>query len=144
METFSIRAHIEGAVARQAALTGGDPAIESVVEVLLDVLEPTLREVALDLAQQAAAEVASQLPDYEVDVVVEDGEPTLRVRQAATDLGDVDYAARLTLRLPDMVKERIEEAAGSAGDSVNAWVVKALSSKVRQRRGRRFQGTVQL
>ena len=92
METFGIRARIEAAVARQAALAGEDPAIESVVEVLLDVLEPTLREIALDLAQQAAAEVTSQLPDYEVDVVVEDGEPRLRVSQPVTELRDVDYA----------------------------------------------------
>jgi organic radical activating enzyme len=144
METFNVRTRIEGALASQLALSGGDAALERVVEALLAVLEPTLRAVAVELAEQAAAEVGSQLPDYEVTVTIEGGEPFLHVRPLIEDLAGMDYEARLTLRLPDAIKERVEAAAGATGESVNAWVVKALSSKVRERRGMRVQRRIQL
>lgn len=38
--------------------------------------------------------------------------------------------ARMTLRLPETLKSRIEEAAGSSGVSVNAWLVRALNAAV--------------
>jgi hypothetical protein len=34
----------------------------------------------------------------------------------------------LTLRLPDHLKARVEEAAGRQGVSVNAWLVRAVSA----------------
>ncbi|PSK98915.1 hypothetical protein CLV63_104139 [Murinocardiopsis flavida] len=36
--------------------------------------------------------------------------------------------ARITLRIPDHLKPRIEEAAGGAGVSVNTWLVRAVSA----------------
>lgn len=38
--------------------------------------------------------------------------------------------ARMTLRLPEPLKSRIEQVAGQAGMSVNAWMVRALSQAV--------------
>ncbi len=45
---------------------------------------------------------------------------------------DADDAttARITLRLPDSLKARVEEAAARAGLSVNTWLVRALSAAV--------------
>jgi hypothetical protein len=34
----------------------------------------------------------------------------------------------MTLRLPDQLKSRVEEAAGQQGISVNAWLVRAISA----------------
>ena len=43
-------------------------------------------------------------------------------------LAGEDGTARMTLRLPDHLKARVEEAAGQQGISVNAWLVRAISA----------------
>lgn len=148
MEVGPILTGVEAAVSTQLAAGGADPAVEAAASSLLAALEPALRRAALELAQQAAEEVAAQLPGYQVDVVLADGEPTLRIHEES----DVpaaqadDYEARITLRVPAALKGLVEEAAGETGDSVNSWVVKALSSRARRRRrrGRRVSGTFDL
>jgi hypothetical protein len=88
----------------------------------------------MDLAEQTAAEVRAQLPSHTVDVIVVDGDPTLRITDlpgAARPEGE-DFVSRLTLRLPPSLKEVVEGAADRAGESVNAWVVEALG-KVAQK-----------
>jgi hypothetical protein len=146
MNSYSVLSQLEEALTRQLALSGGDPSVESAARSLLAVLDPTIRQVVLELAQQAATELSAQLPGYEVDVVVSDGEPELQVRApepAAEAPGS--YEARLTLRLPETIKEMIENAAADTGDSVNTWVVKTLSSKTHVRTvGKRVSGTVEL
>jgi hypothetical protein len=146
MNTYSAFSKLEEAVGRQLAFGGSDPAVESAGREILAILEPTVRQIVIDLAQQAAVEVSAQVPDYEVDVVMSDGEPELQVKPVEAG-GDAtgSYEARLTLRLPDNVKELIEGAAAGTGDSVNSWVVKTLSSKASVRRGgKRVSGTVEL
>ncbi len=147
MQGYSALAKLEEAVSRQVELAGDDISVETAAGTILEILEPTIREIVVDLAQQAAAEVAAQLSDYEVDVVISDGEPELRLResQPSSDVASGSYEARLTLRLPDKIKALIEDAAADTGDSVNSWVVKALSSKTGSARvGRRVSGTVEL
>ena len=149
MNTAGLVANVESAVANQVVLTGNDPVVESAARAILTVLEPALQQAALDLAQQAAAEIEAQLGGQPVEVVIADGEPSLRVGSSDDDepIGAEGYEARLTLRLPPRIKELVEQAAGSTGDSVNGWVVKALSSKARTSAripGRRVTGTVEL
>lgn len=48
---------------------------------------------------------------------------------AAGDTAD-GGSARITLRLPDQLKVRIEEVAGRDGLSVNAWLVRAVAAAV--------------
>jgi hypothetical protein len=140
-------AKIEAAVAQQLDLAGADPAVEAAGRSLVAALDPALRQCAVDLAEQAATEIAAQLPGHTVDVVVSEGEPVLTVRSEegeAPYLPD-DMVARLTLRLPEGLKAAIEEAAGSTGESVNAFVVKELSRKSgsSRRTGRRVTGTIE-
>lgn len=149
MNTTGLFAQLESAVANQIMLAGNDRTVETAAQAILSVLEPALRNGALDLAQQAAEEVEAQLGDQRVEVVISDGEPSLRVGLPDHELSVAGegYEARLTLRLPARIKELVEEAAGSTGDSVNGWVVKALSSKARTSSrlpGRRVTGTVEL
>lgn len=147
MQSISALAQLEEAITRQVNLSGDDAAVEAATAVILEVLEPTIRQIVIDLAQQAASEVAAQLPDYEIDVVMADGEPELRLRAAEIggEVASGSYEARLTLRLPDKIKELIEDAASDTGDSVNSWVVKTLSSKTGARRtGKRVSGTIEL
>lgn len=144
MDLTSVIAQIEAAVTAQLNLAGDDPAVEEAGEVILDALGPALRQSAIQLAEQAANEVAAQLVDTSIDVVISDGEPNLLVRSTEQPVAYTaeDLAARITLRLPEHLKAALEDAAGEVGESMNAYVVKRLSSSggVR-RRGRRISGT---
>jgi len=62
--------------------------------------------------------------------------------------------SRINLRLPESLKSRIEEAAGRAGLSLNAWLVRAAAARLESGdrdpssqwraplRGQRFSGWV--
>jgi hypothetical protein len=58
-------------------------------------------------------------------------EVTMGVRPAVTSPSEGDEGSgtsRITLRLPDHLKPRIDEAASRMGLSVNAWLVRAVSA----------------
>lgn len=149
MDTESALMRFEATLADQLGFVD-DPAVETAARALTAALRPATRELAMELAQQAAEEVGAQVEGSDVEVVLSGGEPTLVVRQRADERespppDDEGYEARLTLRLPPSIKERIEQAAEQTGDSVNRWVVEALSGSARPatRRGRRrVQGRV--
>ncbi|MGH3144739.1 MAG: toxin-antitoxin system HicB family antitoxin [Rubrobacter sp.] len=140
-------ARFEAAVTSQVALAGGDPAVESAARALREALGPAARQLAVELAEQAAAEVDSQLPYHGVEVVLRGGEPALAVRtgeKTGRRPADEEYEARISLRLPPSLKSAIEEAARSTGMSVNAYLVRDLSRSTARPGlvGRRMQGTV--
>ena len=78
-----------------------------------------------------------------MDVVLSDGNPTLRVGEAPSSAAErttvEDLDARITLRLTPTLKQLVEDAAQSAGDSVNAWVVDALGKRAKRDRSGRKQ-----
>lgn len=130
MDIEAAVASVEASLTNQLVLAGNDPEIAALASAVIAALQPAIRQAAMELGQQAATEVSSQLPDHEVSVVIQDGDPTIQIRQPeGVSFSAGDYEARLTLRLPDTLKEIIESQAGESGDSVNAWVVKNLSSK---------------
>jgi hypothetical protein len=133
---------IQAALLDQGRFAGDDESITAAVSHLTEALGPALRIAAIELAEQAAGEVRAQRPDCSVDVVLLDGDPTLRVTDAPSSAddrtGDEEFDARITLRLPPTLKATIEETAGNSGESVNAWVVEALGQNARRnRRGNR-------
>jgi hypothetical protein len=145
VDTNSAVTRLEAALTSQLALAGADRAVESAAQSLLDALGPAVRQLATDLAEQAAVELAAQLPEYQVDVVLREGEPALAVHpRAGSGLMGDDYEARITLRLPSALKSLVEEAAGGSGESINSWVVRALSGVAQRgaRPGRRVSGVV--
>ena len=131
-----LRASLES----QRSLAGGDASIDDAVVWLTEALGPALRIAALNLAQQAAVEVAAQLDGTDVDVVVVDGDPNLRVTVGTSlsraETAAEEFDARITLRLPPSLKNLIEEAASTDGGSVNGWVVDALSKRAAKPDGR--------
>ena len=140
-------ARFEAAVTGQAALAGGDPAVESAARALRDALGPATRQLALELAEQAAAEVDAQMSHGRVEVVLRGGEPALAVRAGEPAEGrpaGEEYEARITLRLPPSLKAAVEEAARSAGESVNSFLVRDLSRLTARsgRVGKRMRGTL--
>jgi predicted HicB family RNase H-like nuclease len=148
VDTTMALTRLQAVLEQQLALAGGDQAVEAAGLALLGAAQPALRTLALDLAEQAAAEVRAQLPGYSVDVVLEQGEPALRLRSAeAPRRGAEDEAAdaRITLRLSPRLKEIVEEAAAERGESLNTWLVRTLTAHGghQHSRGRRMEGTIE-
>ena len=134
MHVESIFTSLAASVTTQVAVAGGDPTVEEAAGHLMAALRPAVQAAVFEMAQQAAAEVQAQLEGRSVDVVLQDGDPTLRISDpSAAPVGAEDFDARLTLRLPPSVKGLVEEAAGVTGESVNSWVVNALSRAGRSR-----------
>ena len=127
------------------AEAGGDETRAAADRLLLS-LEPAVRLTLMDALSQAAAEITSELPAGSVEVRLRGREPELVVdvpdeRRPASapiepDDDDADGAvARITLRLPEPVKTRVEELAARSGRSLNSWIVGALRAASRERVG---------
>jgi len=149
MDTTMAMTKLQGAIEQQVLVAGGDPEVEAAARALLGALEPAVRQLAFDLAEQAAAEVSGQLGGYDVHVALVEGEPTIRVQaldapDSAPTAGE-SLDARITLRLPPTLKELVESAAEERGESVNSWLVKTLSIKADTGRGRsrKVEGTIE-
>jgi len=149
MDTTVAITRFQAALEQQVLLAGGDPAVEAAGRALLAAAAPALRGLALDLVEQAAAEVRAQLPGQKVEVILEEGEPALRVRSDEAGPGaaapDETADARVTLRLSPRLKRAIEEAAAERGESLNSWLVRTLSLHGGPPRGRghRIEGTIE-
>lgn len=144
MQIETLLDSIEQAVDNQLAIGDSEEVVENAAVALLAALRPAIRQASLNLAEQAANEVGAQLPDHTVSVVLEHGEPSLVVNEVASSavtFGAEDLSARITLRLPDSLKDDIEAAANETGDSVNAFVVKALASRAAKKGSRHITET---
>ena len=148
VDTSIAMTRLEAAVEQQVLMSGGDSEMEAMATALLGTLEPVVHQLALDLAEQAAAEVAAQLASHEIEVVLQEGEPSLRVRSTEddTEVAGESLDARITLRLPPTLKQRVEVAADEVGESVNSWLVRTLASQAAERgrrSSRRVTGTIE-
>ncbi len=146
MDASIITTEIERALNAQLRLAGEDSAVADAAEAILAGLEPAIERAVMRLAEQAAGEAESQLPGRSVGVELREGAPVLVVReaQASVAIDTDDLEARITLRLSEKLKGVLEDAADEAGDSMNAFVVKTLTSKARERgSGRRYTGTIE-
>lgn len=136
------------AVQRQlnvAAEAGGPDAL-ALSERLTSALESTVRIVLLEALSDAASEITLELAPASVDVRLRGRDPEFvvtnqpapadfetvverpeqPVRPPAEDL-DGASTSRTTLRLPDHLKQQVEEAAGFEGLSVNSWLIRAVA-----------------
>ena len=117
-------------LARIAAV--GDESTARVGELLAGALEPSLGRRLQEALSEAALELSSQLSDGRVEVRVAGGDPELVYVSADTtttsaDASDEALSARVTLRLSESLKSRIEDAAASGGVSLNTWILRTLS-----------------
>jgi hypothetical protein len=109
--------------------------VAQAAEMLAETLDSTVRLALLDVLSAAADEITASLDGATVDVRLTGTEPEFVVNMtrahedAAQDAGDAADEAgntRVTLRISDGMKARVEAAALSAGLSVNAWLVRAV------------------
>ena len=146
---MEISPHVEAIRADLEALAAGDETTLAVAERLARALEPALQLRLLDALGQAALELSDQLPTGRVDVrlagrdvqLLYVAEDSPAPAPPAEDAG----TARLTLRMPDALKARVEQAAAREGLSTNAWLVRAVAQGLEQRKrpGNRLTGFAQ-
>jgi hypothetical protein len=122
-------------LARVAAV--GDESTARAAELLAVALESSLGRRLQEALAEAALELSGQLEEGRVEVRVAGGDPelvyvseTVPVQAEATDEAS---SARITLRLPESLKSRLEAAAAASGLSVNTWLVQALTRAVEPR-----------
>jgi hypothetical protein len=115
-------------LARVAAV--GDESTARAAELLAVALESSLGRRLQEALAEAALELSSQLERGRVEVRVAGGELELvhvdDADPARADAADEAFSARITLRLPESLKSRLEAAAAGGGTSVNTWLVQAL------------------
>lgn len=113
----------------------GDERAAGVARRLVDVLGSTLRLRLLDVLSQAALELSTKLPSGHVEVRLAGQDPEfVYVEEEAGDPGvGEELSARITLRLPEGLKQSVEQAAAREGVSVNTWLVRALARSVESR-----------
>jgi hypothetical protein len=137
-----------------AARAGGDEA-QALAERLVAPLESSVRLVLLDALSAAADEITLEVVPGSVEVRLRSGSPEFVVAlpppesptvddqvvggtavgpemppapSAAAGEGEEGATARITLRLPESLKPRIDEAASRSGLSANAWLVRVVSA----------------
>jgi hypothetical protein len=109
--------------------------------VLLDVLSAAVGEITLGLAPGS---VDLRLRGREVEFVV--AQPTSEpdtddVPAASVELDDAS-TSRTTLRLPDVLKARVDDVAAADGLSVNTWLVRAVAAALQPKQRRSAQRTL--
>ena len=122
-----------------AAAAAGTEEAKTTARLLSGALDASLRLALLDALSALAAEVTAG-SDVEVElrmhgrdaqVVVSSPPPSADTPSPGpepVDDADDRGTARLTLRMPESLKERAEEQAGREGLSVNAWMVRAVQT----------------
>jgi HicB family len=114
----------------------GDESTVRAAELLAVALESAFGRRLQEALGEAALELSGQLERGRVDVRIAAGEPELvYVEEPApgppsADTADGAFDARITLRLPESLKVRVEAAAAAAGTSVNTWLVQALGRQL--------------
>lgn len=128
-----------------AAAAAGTEETRRAADLLASAVEPSLRLALLEALAAAAAEVSDALADTTVEVRLRGQEPEVVVSTTEPEgepppVSDTDDTlTRITLRLPETLKARVEQAAAAEGVSVNAWLVRAVSRGLQQPTGH-FRG----
>lgn len=139
------------------AAAAGGPDAEALAQRLTASLESSIRLALLEALSEAAAQITRELAPGSVEVRLRGRDPEFTVEAAdveaeqpavAADLDDDGGTWRVTLRLPEQVRPRVDAAARGEGLSVNAWLVRAVgaalggSRRHRGDSGKQFSGWV--
>jgi predicted HicB family RNase H-like nuclease len=125
-----------------ASAAAGGAEVSRAAELLAGSLDASARLCLMEALADAAAEVTTRLGTASVEVRLRGREAELVVTEivhpepelaptapAAPAEGSGDVA-RITLRLPEGLKESVERVAAAEGISVNAWLVRAVAAAV--------------
>lgn len=143
------------------AAAAGGPDAESLADRLTAPLESAIRLALLEALSEAAEQITRELAPGSVEVRLRGRDPEFHVDAGVAELPAAPFAApgepeddggtwRVTLRLPESLRHRVDAAARGDGLSVNAWLVRAVTAALggnhlRHRRGdsdKHFSGWV--
>ena len=132
------------------AAENGGAETRAVAERLASGLDATTRLVLLDALSAAASEITRELAPGSVDLRLRGREVEFVVSQSAAESDaevvavDLDDAStsRTTLRLPDALKARVDDAAAADGLSVNTWLVRAVAAALQPKQRKSAQRTL--
>ena len=129
-----------------AAAAPGGPGIQQAADLLAGSLEASARLFLLEALSDAAAEITAKLADSalgqitvevrlrgrDAQMVVSEPAPTRPSAPvpSAAETSDSGDLARITLRLPEQLKEAVERLAAAESISTNAWLVRAITQMV--------------
>jgi predicted transcriptional regulator len=134
-----------------AADNGGEE-VRAAAERIAAGLDAATRLVLLDALSAAVGEITSDLAPGSVDLRLRGREIEFVVNQAPVETETDDLAAsvdlddvstsRTTLRLPDALKARVDDAAAADGLSVNTWLVRAVAAALNPKQRKTAQRTL--
>ena len=114
----------------------GDDTVAEVAERIAGVLTRSVPAWVLDLLSEAAAELSSELPEGRVEIRVTGDDVDLAFVADEPTPGsedDGELSARITLRLTEGLKSRVEQGAAEEGVSANTFIVRTLERGAAQR-----------
>lgn len=145
------------------AVEAGGEEVQGLAKRLIVSLEAATRLVLLEALSAAASEITRELAPGSVDVRLRGrdaefvvipptspvfknvdetrSEVTRASSQAEPSEVDAGGTSRITLRLPDHLKSRVEEVATRDGLSVNAWLVQAVTAALEPKERGSVQST---
>jgi hypothetical protein len=143
-----------------ASAAAGGPDVARTAQLLSGALEASARLCLMEALADAAAEITARSDAVTVEVRLRGRDADLVVSAAAPEPAPAEPApptdggehARITLRLPETLKDQVERAATGDGVSINAWLVRAVAAAVvgpaarpgrDHQRGRRITGWAQ-
>jgi hypothetical protein len=120
-------------------------AIESSTRLaLIQALSDATSTISAELAPSSVElRMVGQDPEFVVSVQTAEAEPTLLLPEPESGDGDASESpddepiSRVTLRLPQSVKTRVDEMASSEGISTNAWLIRTVMDALADRSGSR-------
>ncbi|TFD47330.1 histidine kinase [Cryobacterium frigoriphilum] len=135
------------------AAANGSEDTRVVAERLAAGLDAAVRLVILDALSAAVAEITRELAPGSVDLRLRGREIDFVVTHSNAEVDSDDPPAasavlddastsRTTLRLPDALKARVDDAAAADGLSVNTWLVRAVAASLAPKQRRSAQRTL--
>ena len=121
------------------AAAAGGPDAQELAGRLTAPLESALRLALLDALSEAAEQITRELAPGSVEVRLRGRDPEFRVDGAApappempvVPVAEADEDGgtwRVTVRLPEHLRSRVDAAARGEGLSVNAWLIRAVTA----------------
>jgi hypothetical protein len=136
-----------------------DEQTRRIAERLGTAIEASTRLALIEALSDAAGTISAELapssvelrmvgpdPEFVISVQTAEAEPTLLLPESEPDgeaagessaEAEEEPVARVTLRLPQSVKARVDEMASSDGISTNAWLIRAVMDALADRSGSR-------
>src|SRR5215212_1313847 len=137
---------VRAGVANASSLA--DEQTQKVAERLGTAIDSSTRLALIQALSDAAGSISAELapssvelrmvgtdPEFVVNVQSGEAEPTLLMPEPEreSERAEEEPVARITLRLPQSVKGRVDEMASSEGISTNAWLIRAVMDALSER-----------